>query len=738
MSLGKKRYIIDKGAVKERVEQTRGQGEIAPGTDEAELSEPFRNGTGLYWLVDPINNTVSYGDTENSQFSSYTVAETITDEQSITQYIKFEKGFFERPTADALAFANQAESDTFSDHYFEYYTPFNSDEQLILNSNLMSLNGSVDFVYNFYSKNYEEGLSGLSINGMKKLTNVFDLYNSITVINESAIPEDVLLSPTLLESLSEVSVAKDDIPMYTDISFDTDGVSSFSEQIEDINYTIALYLQIFYSMGFSAPGTDLISQESFYSISEFVADDGSVVSGVSDDTYTLLNLQAALKGLDMSYIDLSAVPSTKIYDLDNTEKGFSDDSDAMSVSAFFAKVILNGILNNMASDHMRSYTDILDGKEAFQETLFYEIQKTEGGQQIERWMIPNTVDTSINNLIDKKVRYDKQYSYTFYAYKAVFGSEYTFSNFTFTEEPGAFATAPAVPFVNFQVTTTPSIKIIKVPYFISSGHMIDSPSIAPEVQIIPYRGIDDKLLFLFNSPIGEYEKDPIIVSDSDRSILAKYRQKAALSPADPITYKTDDVPTEFGVYRIGSKPSSYEDFDNNLRYTLSTSHSSYHISYTFNASVVDSLKSNTKYYYMFRSIDVHGNYSDVSNIYQVELINDGLSIYLEYSILELEEDKNTQPTRSFRKLLQIQPAFQQIVFDKTKLEGYNSAYDVQSGQYLGVADDPVWKKRFKIRLISKKTGRKIDLNLKFKQRVRPSEKETSDVILGAEGVDVPT
>ena len=48
-------------------------------------------------------------------------------------------------------FMSNLTSNNYSDHYFEYTTPFNSDEQLIINSNTLSMNGNADFIYNFYA-----------------------------------------------------------------------------------------------------------------------------------------------------------------------------------------------------------------------------------------------------------------------------------------------------------------------------------------------------------------------------------------------------------------------------------------------------------------------------------------------------------------------------------------------------------------------------------------------------------
>ena len=44
-------------------------------------------------------------------------------------------------------------------------------------------------------------------------------------------------------------------------------------------------------------------------------------------------------------------------------------------------------------------------------------------------------------------------------------------------------------------------------------------------------------------------------------------------------------------------------------------------------SYVDDIQPNTKYYYMFRSVDIHSHYSYPSEIYEVEMIEDAGAVY---------------------------------------------------------------------------------------------------------------
>ena len=65
-------------------------------------------------------------------------------------------------------------------------------------------------------------------------------------------------------------------------------------------------------------------------------------------------------------------------------------------------------------------------------------------------------------------------------------------------------------------------------------------------------------------------------------------------------------------------------------------------------------------------------------------------------------------------MLQIEPNVQQLQFDVGSADFSQPANTQLSKVKLGTLDDKLWEKKFKIRLTSKRTGKKIDLNIDYK------------------------
>jgi hypothetical protein len=77
----------------------------------------------------------------------------------------------------------------------------------------------------------------------------------------------------------------------------------------------------------------------------------------------------------------------------------------------------------------------------------------------------------------------------------------------------------------------------------------------------------------------------------------------------------------------------------------------------------------------------------------------------------LEEDSRAVKSKKLRRFLQIKPQVSQVVLDTTELESDTAPFT--DALPMGIDRELVWGRRFKVRLTSKKTGKKIDLNINF-------------------------
>ena len=264
-----------------------------------------------------------------------------------------------------------------------------------------------------------------------------------------------------------------------------------------------------------------------------------------------------------------------------------------------------------------------------------------------------------------------------------------------------------------RVHNMPSVIITEVEYspFLTE-RISDKPPVFPNVDIVPFRGVDNKVLINLDTHAGEYNNVPVILEDSDEILFNRVREaQKKPTPGTRITFKTDDPAVRFEVFRLKKHPASPQDFKGNKIATIDTKGAS-------SASLIDNIEPNTKYYYIFRTIDAHGHISNPTQFpYRVELINNDGAIYsivetVEYST---ENFKNKKATRSLKKYIHIAPAMQQSLIDiqGSGLTNISTANDASTIK-LGTADRSIWGEKIKIRFTSKFTGKRFDLNMNFK------------------------
>jgi hypothetical protein len=166
----------------------------------------------------------------------------------------------------------------------------------------------------------------------------------------------------------------------------------------------------------------------------------------------------------------------------------------------------------------------------------------------------------------------------------------------------------------------------------------------------------------------------------------------------------------FRIYKTTTKPKSFLEFEDYKE-----------VSEKDGIYLDETLKTNQIYYYTARSMGENGILSPFSPIFKVEIIEEAGTFFPSVETIQLGEEPKRKKQITFRKKLRIQPSFLQSAPNKiTKDLGF-----VVSGKT--VFSD---RNEFKIRLTSRKTKRKIDLNIRFVKTKDPTGK--GEIILAWE------
>jgi hypothetical protein len=409
----------------------------------------------------------------------------------------------------------------------------------------------------------------------------------------------------------------------------------------------------------------------------------------------------------------------------------ADEKNWLWIAAYIND--MENSLIDMYKEHRRLWQDLIDGEKCYSETLIYKVIKYLGvgtGSQIQTYYFMNSAELvefmgqeRKLAFVDTQVKYNQLYTYSVTAYQAVLATKYLYKNVQINEA-SAIDGYPDNRWATIDVRLEPMIKLVEMPLFQSTGKILSAPPLDPEISFVPYKDKPNQLMFFLNTNTGEMEAEPISFTDEEAEDASQisFNQKRT---DGKITYKTDEPNTAFRIYRMDSPPVTYDDFKNKLLAVATTTSLNSKINNAAGSvPVIISQNPNRKFYYMFRSEDFHGGLSNPSPVYEIELYNDG---GVGYPIIRQYEFGSIDPKttiKSARKLIQIVPRITQAYLNETASglidEGgvLQNAYG-NTGIVLGVEDEALFGKRFKVRLTSKSTGKKLDFNIDFKtKRIR--------------------
>jgi hypothetical protein len=259
--------------------------------------------------------------------------------------------------------------------------------------------------------------------------------------------------------------------------------------------------------------------------------------------------------------------------------------------------------------------------------------------------------------------------------------------------------------------------------------ILDRPPVPPHVDIVPFRNNSNQILINFNGQTDKiFPRDEsdlaagdeqgssiryIGIEPSDNNVFEAIRQAQLLEnfdlPEGHLEFASEGEDLErFEVYRTTFEPdprSPYEFFAGNKLRDV------YRI---LGQSYTDNIRPNVNYYYTFRAVDKQGNFSNPTEIYKVYISEDKGQVVPTIKAFKPVRPRNQKDNKTMRKFLMIDPYFLQTT-------------PAASQEKVGQLPEKTLGSKFKIRITSRDTGRKIDLNLRFEPAKVISRAELLDI-----------
>lgn len=522
--------------------------------------------------------------------------------------------------------------------------------------------------------------------------------------------KNIYLTSYDLKNITTFNKKKFVFPMFIDLKVTTNKLFKFGTILKNADLLEKVCLKL----------TDKIVRNEMQSAAfiKQISSDIEQADNIENVENLLANNLVQQRYIDLSILMEEALSSqTEMIDLNTILPiGEFEDFESTDSENIFSQQIKNAIFKDKVAKFLnmnfRTYKDIMKGKTAYNEILMYRVAKYRGtnttAEPIQNIFFANDPDMDAMEYVDTQVKYDQLYTYVVYAYKLMITNSYTYSNVT-DSEVSEFVK-------NVTIRNTPSIRIMEIEYFRQEARVYDSPPPPPEFDIVSYRQNDKNVLLLMNSSANTYMDNPVLILPEDEAIFRKATEKQNIENfGEKIEFSSDDRIAAYQIFRMTTKPKRYSDFANSLLAIVNTDVFQDSLQEASSAAFLDTISPNRKYYYMFRSVDIHDKPSNPTEVMEIEMINENGTVFMLTNVLNLKEKPKRKYRKSIKRFLQIKPSSLQtrIDYDTIKMRSAGSAEKAIQTLNLGEKNNSIWGKKYRIRVVSRNSKKHMDIDFSF-------------------------
>ena len=391
------------------------------------------------------------------------------------------------------------------------------------------------------------------------------------------------------------------------------------------------------------------------------------------------------------------------------------------------KLLLKGFLKDAASlrtedisgrtrkPGFRRFRDIHRNIESHKEVFCYSAAKHDGAvltSTLNQTLYAPALEAS-TPIVDTQVKYGKSYSYKVIGHYMIVGNSYEY-------QIRSSSTDPSDPYVIVQVTNRPSIVMIPLDIFTKKVNVVQMPPVYPQVSFKTQNDSSNKIsMYLSPTKSERKERFEVITQQDQLQDQALFRLPNARDLLGNVRFKTYGDQGLYEVFRLDDPPESYRNFRDAKIGEISMPFE------TTDAIFKDKVIANRQYYYMFRSINQKGMVSNPTAVYEITLLVDADDSKIITNIYNFPNPRDSEPSMQFRKLFRITPAVEHVVLDSNQPVLFNkdSLIGTLDNIKLGIKENAVWGRKFKIRIKSKTSGKIIDIILNVDLTKNKTEEE---------------